>query len=374
MRSYVITILILTVLLGNLSAKAQEKFLFIFMPDDPSNHTYVNNIFYALQDKLSAEGFQSVRYVSPDAAPYLNLDVILMSNVEGYKMIFGASTWNIALSDVSPLLQNRYYALPTVLEYLVSDQESSELVVDFLLALSLYSAGECNRAVEYFTTMEKDFSHVEQEKFSLQASIYFYSGNCALLAGDYQTAANRYEASLDTLADRTLYLDAAVVNLAWTYLQLDLDEESFELFEQEINRFHAVYNPDWVSEALEVRAQLYALENRFDNAIIDLTRAIELAANAENYTLRGAMYLALFEWDSALMDFNTAIELNSAYPNAYYQRGLLYASILQTGAEFYDEALADFQHYLELAPEGEHAAEAAQYITDLQSQQQSLNE
>jgi hypothetical protein len=39
----------------------------------------------------------------------------------------------------------------------------------------------------------------------------------------------------------------------------------------------------------------------------------------------------------------------------------------------YTDALADFQHYLELAPNGEHAAEATRYVTDIQTQINALN-
>jgi tetratricopeptide (TPR) repeat protein len=85
------------------------------------------------------------------------------------------------------------------------------------------------------------------------------------------------------------------------------------------------------------------------------------------------MYLALYEWDSALTDYNTAIELDPAYADAYYERGVLYYSILQTGVELRTDALADFWHYLDLAPDGDKAADAARYVEQIETELEALN-
>jgi tetratricopeptide (TPR) repeat protein len=117
-----------------------------------------------------------------------------------------------------------------------------------------------------------------------------------------------------------------------------------------------------------------ALASRYDDAIADLTVAIALEPeNPELYTLRGQMYLYLYEWDSVLADYNAALALAPEYADTYYYRGILYYSILQTGQELRPEALADFQHYLELAPAGIHAAEAARYAATIQAELDALN-
>jgi tetratricopeptide (TPR) repeat protein len=123
------------------------------------------------------------------------------------------------------------------------------------------------------------------------------------------------------------------------------------------------------------RAELFALISRYDDAIADLNAAIELDPdNPELYTLRGQMYLYLYEWDSSLADYNHAIELDPDYADAYYYRAVLYYSILQTGVELRTEALADFQHYLDLAPDGDHAPDATHYIDQIQTEFAVLNE
>ncbi len=127
--------------------------------------------------------------------------------------------------------------------------------------------------------------------------------------------------------------------------------------------------------SLVFRAQLYALAERYDDAITDLTAALEFDSQSpELYILRGQMYLALFEWDKALADYNAALELAPDYADAYYYRGLLYASILQTGLATRDNALADFRRYLDLAPDGDHAANAAQAIADLEAAREALSD
>lgn len=126
--------------------------------------------------------------------------------------------------------------------------------------------------------------------------------------------------------------------------------------------------------ALISQSQEYALASRYDDAVADVTAAIELEPeNPELYTLRGQMYLYLYEWDSVLNDYNKAIGLDPQYPDAYFYRGILYYSILQTGQELRPEALADFQYYLELAPEGRHAAEAARYAATIQAELDALD-
>lgn len=121
------------------------------------------------------------------------------------------------------------------------------------------------------------------------------------------------------------------------------------------------------------RAKLHNQFAHFDEAITNFNAAIELAPNDPKlYLLRAQTYLLLYEWDKVLADCNKAIELDPTYAEAYYQRGLLYYSILQAGSSLYEEALADFQRYLDLAPDGEHAEQASRYTVEIAAQQGAL--
>ena len=126
---------------------------------------------------------------------------------------------------------------------------------------------------------------------------------------------------------------------------------------------------------LSVRTENFARDFEYDEAVASLNLAIGLAPRIpELYVLRGQMYLNLYEWDKSLEDYNTAIDLAPVYAEAYFQRGVLYYSILQTGQSLREEALADFRHYLDLAPGGEYALQAADYAGKIEAELAALNE
>ena len=118
---------------------------------------------------------------------------------------------------------------------------------------------------------------------------------------------------------------------------------------------------------------LYALAFRYDDAIADMDAAIALDPNNPAlYVERGQRIILLYEWDRALADYNHALELDPNYADAYYYRGILYASVPE-GIDARRSALADFQRYLDLAPDGQHAADAARYLADIQAQFDALH-
>jgi tetratricopeptide (TPR) repeat protein len=127
------------------------------------------------------------------------------------------------------------------------------------------------------------------------------------------------------------------------------------------------------------RIILYVIESRlnahlfrYDEAIADMDAAIALDPNSPAlYVERGQRIILTYEWDRALADYNRALEIDPNYADAYYYRGILYASVPE-GINARQSALADFQRSLDLAPDGEHAADAARYITELQAQLDAL--
>ena len=140
-------------------------------------------------------------------------------------------------------------------------------------------------------------------------------------------------------------------------------------------------------------AQRYLLASQYDPALSMLDDAIHLVeANrlnpgsdntstgifsdrdlAELYVLRGQVWLGLYEWDRALADYNTAINLDSTYADAYFYRGVLFYSVLQAGLTRREDALADFEHYRELAPTGDLAAAAQNYAATIRAELATLN-
>ncbi|MEO0598522.1 MAG: hypothetical protein AAF126_20610, partial [Chloroflexota bacterium] len=107
----------------------------------------------------------------------------------------------------------------------------------------------------------------------------------------------------------------------------------------------------------------------------DMDVAIELAENSdvtglllpELYTTRGEIVFLIYEWDRVEDNFNTAIELAPAYAPAYFQRGILFYTVARR-----EDAQADFETYLELAPDGIYAEQATSYIESIEIELEAL--
>ncbi|MCA9906126.1 MAG: tetratricopeptide repeat protein [Anaerolineae bacterium] len=85
------------------------------------------------------------------------------------------------------------------------------------------------------------------------------------------------------------------------------------------------------------------------------------------YIERGRLLLLVYEWDRALADFNRALELDPDDAEAYYQRGLLYASAPDGTNATRQQAIDDFRRFLDLAPEDARRARAAEHIRRLEA-------
>jgi tetratricopeptide (TPR) repeat protein len=72
----------------------------------------------------------------------------------------------------------------------------------------------------------------------------------------------------------------------------------------------------------------YGQQGRFDDAIAEYTKAIELGSNfAEAYRNRGNAYRALGEVQRAIADYAEAIRLNPQDAGAYAGRALAYTAL-----------------------------------------------
>ena len=94
------------------------------------------------------------------------------------------------------------------------------------------------------------------------------------------------------------------------------------------------------------RSEIYILQEKFQDALLDLNKAIELFPKwSEYYRLRAQLYRDnLNDYQSALIDLTKVIELNPNDPWAWYNRGRFYRSWISNS----EAAIKDFRAALKL--------------------------
>ncbi len=98
--------------------------------------------------------------------------------------------------------------------------------------------------------------------------------------------------------------------------------------------------------ALEERGESHRWAGRYQEALADFNRAIELDPRRDSaITIRSLTYQAMGRWEETLADFSRAIELDPSSAWAWVSRGQAYRLM-----ERYEEALADYSRAIELAP------------------------
>jgi tetratricopeptide (TPR) repeat protein len=96
------------------------------------------------------------------------------------------------------------------------------------------------------------------------------------------------------------------------------------------------------------RAWIYITRNRFDTALQDLNKAIELfppAAAARARYYRGFTFFKLKDYAPAMSDLNEAVKVEPNNPDPYLARGEL-----EQAQQQYDAALRDFDEFSKRAP------------------------
>lgn len=90
---------------------------------------------------------------------------------------------------------------------------------------------------------------------------------------------------------------------------------------------------------------------RYAEAIVEYTRAIELRPDATAILNRGQDYMRMLQFDLAIADFTKAIEMNPIDAFAYLQRGIAYINKGFRDATMYALAIADFTKSIDLNPD-----------------------
>lgn len=99
------------------------------------------------------------------------------------------------------------------------------------------------------------------------------------------------------------------------------------------------------------RCYTYRCQGKYDKALADCTKALELAPqNLYALVIRGAVYLDKEDFTSAFADLNKALQLNPLYNFGYARRGSAYLVNRQ-----FIEAIADLDRALKVAPNFSYA-------------------
>jgi len=79
------------------------------------------------------------------------------------------------------------------------------------------------------------------------------------------------------------------------------------------------------AEVYNTRGLAHCQKNQYDQAISDLSKAIEINPRlAHAYNNRGWAYIKKWQYDQALSDFNKTIKIDSRFAEAYFNRAVVY--------------------------------------------------
>jgi tetratricopeptide (TPR) repeat protein len=118
-------------------------------------------------------------------------------------------------------------------------------------------------------------------------------------------------------------------------------------------------NP-YSADAYYNRGLVYSGSQRYELAIADFTRAIELAPRARTHDSRGKVYLKAGNFAAALSDFSRSIELDPEFAKAWRHRAEIRAA-----AGDYELARQDVMMALRLRPGYKRAQQSLQRIEEL---------
>lgn len=135
--------------------------------------------------------------------------------------------------------------------------------------------------------------------------------------------------------------DRAQLVVSQELLQGGNDEVALQGFQRLIEK------KAFLDESYAGRGQVYYLRGQYQDAIADLTRAIELAkeAPADWFLRRGVSYAVLEENEKALVDFDTAIYRDPKLAEAYAARALVHGRLKD-----FDRQAKDRSKSVELEP------------------------
>lgn len=189
-----------------------------------------------------------------------------------------------------------------------------------------------------------------------QTSVRLRLGDSYLQEGNYDAARATYEQVLSQLGDEGR--NQVLLAIARTYDQQGQRDEAIKTVQRVLDT-----KPDDV-QALQLIADLLSRAGREEEAQEYLNRIPEDAALPADMLLnQGIRFYNQNDYDQARANFDRVIRQDPSMADAFYYRGLAYLAQTKNS-----EAAADLAKYVELAPDGQYADQAREFLEYLQSQ------
>ncbi|HMK19500.1 MAG TPA: tetratricopeptide repeat protein [Chitinophagaceae bacterium] len=124
--------------------------------------------------------------------------------------------------------------------------------------------------------------------------------------------------------------------------------EKSKIWYSDLTLWNDAINQDpTISVAYNNRGNFLMDEKKYDQALLDFNKAIELKENYyQAYGNRGLIYMNQNKFKQALDDYNKAISLNQNFTDVYINRGSLFRDNSR-----HEEALRDYNKAIELKPQ-----------------------
>lgn len=171
-------------------------------------------------------------------------------------------------------------------------------------------------------------------------------GNFLSQCGRLTEAISHFQAVLDDPGSSTHDRLTALRYLADGTVDKGQGEEALRIADEAVELAQGLdYRA--AARALAGRALVHRKLDRFDEALADYGKAIELSPE-EDWVIanRGETFRLMRRYEEALADFDRAIELDATYAWAIASRGQVNRAL-----ERYDQALTDFDRAIELSPD-----------------------
>ena len=186
------------------------------------------------------------------------------------------------------------------------------------------------------------------------------AGMAAMAAGDFAVAIERFNEVIGEAPDCLECL-----------INIGMSQSNLRQYEEAIVTFQRIIEMDPMSaDAFNGLAGAYNGLSRFDEAAEAGARAAELAgsvagggADAQILYNQGVIFWNAGQYEQAKSQFEDAIAVDASYSPAYYQLGMSNLNLGQL-----PDALAAFQGYLEVDPNGERSDEVRGFVTQLGGQ------